>query len=178
MAADPILQGHARAILAQAEAETSLPRVEEELYRLRGLLHDNPDLLKFLKDPNIKREGKRQAIGELFEGRVHPVVLNTLITLSDLDRAGRLPQIIEQFLTLAAASKEKVSGEVITAVPLDDAARQRLATELASVTGKNVELLERVDPQILGGAIIKVGEEVIDGSLRRKLNDIQERLTH
>lgn len=176
MAADPISHGYARAFLALAEAESALPRVEEELYQLRGLLKSNPDLLKFLKDPNIKREGKRQAIAELFAGRTHAVVLNVLMTLSDLDHAGRLQHIIDDFLALAASSKEKVTGEIISAVPLDDATRQRLTAELGRVTGKNVALMERVDPSILGGAIIRVGEQVIDGSLRRKLNDIQERL--
>jgi F-type H+-transporting ATPase subunit delta len=176
MAADPISNGYARAFLAQAQAENVIGRVESELHQLRGLLKSNPDLMKFLKDPNIKHEGKRQAIGDLFEGRVHAIVLNGLITLSDLDHAGVLPHIIEEFLALAAASKQKVTGEVTTAILLDDATRQRLVTELGKATGKNVELMERVDPGILGGAIIRVGEEVIDGSLRRKLNDIQERL--
>jgi len=173
---DPINIGYARALLAQAQAEGVVSRVEEELFRLRELLKKNPDLLEFLKDPNVKREGKRKALGDLFQGRVHPLVLNTLITLSDQDRGGRVPQVIEEFSSAAAAATQKISGEVTTAVPLDDAMLNRLATELSRVTGKSVQLFQKVDPSILGGAIIQVGEQIIDGSLRRKLDQIKERL--
>jgi F-type H+-transporting ATPase subunit delta len=176
MAHDPINTGYARAWLELAQAEGAVGRVEEELFRLRELLKSNPDLVQFLKEPNVKREGKRQALTELFQGRVHPLVLNGLITVADQDRASRLPQIIEEFLAIAAASKQKVTGEVISAVKLDDATLKRLEAELARVTGKNVGLLQRVDPAILGGAIIKVGEQIIDGSLRRKLDQLTEKL--
>ncbi len=176
MAQDHIITGYARALFEMAQAEGVVSRVEEELFRLRELLKRNPELLQFLKDPNIKPEGKRQALGELFQGRVHPLVLTTLITLSDQDRAGRVLPIIEEFSAIATASRQQVSGEVTTAIALDDAMLSRLAAELSRVTGKNVQLFQRVDPGILGGAIIKVGEQIIDGSLRRKLDQIQERL--
>jgi F-type H+-transporting ATPase subunit delta len=173
---DPINTGYARALLEMAQAEGLASRVEEELFRLRELLKRNPDLLEFLKDPNIKHEGKRKALSDLFQGRVHPLVLDTLITLSDMDRAGRVLHVIEEFSAAAATATQKVSGEVTTAVPLDDATLNRLAVELSRITGKNVQLFQKIDPSILGGAIIQVGEQIIDGSLRRKLDQIKERL--
>jgi F-type H+-transporting ATPase subunit delta len=176
MAHDPINTGYARALLEMAQAETVTQRIEEELFRLRELLKSNPNLLEFLKDPNVTREGKRQALAELFQGRVHSLVLNALITVSDTDRTNRLPAIIEEFIALAAASRQKVSGEIITAIKLDDAMLARLSAELSRITGKSVQLFQKVDPAILGGAIIQVGEQVIDGSLRRKLNQIRENL--
>jgi F-type H+-transporting ATPase subunit delta len=173
---DPINTGYARALLEQAQAENVVVRVEEDLYRLRELLKGNADLLQFLKNPNVKHEGKRQALVELFQGRVHPLVLNTLLTLSDQDRAGRAVAIIEEFLALAASAKQQVSGEVITAIPLDEVTLQRLVAELNKVTGKSVQLFQKVDPAVLGGAVIKIGDQVIDGSLRHKLDQIKERL--
>jgi len=173
---DPINTGYAQALLEMAQAEGLVSRVEEELFRLRELLKKNPDLLEFLKDPNIKHEGKRKALSDLFQGRVHPLVLDTLITLSDMDRAGRVLHVIEEFSAAAADATQKVSGEVTTAIPLDDATLSRLATELSRITGKNVQLFQKLDPSILGGAIIQVGEQIIDGSLRRKLDQIKERL--
>jgi len=177
MAHDPINTGYARALLELAQAEAVTARVEEEMFRLRELLKGNPALLEFLKDPNIKREGKRQALTELFQGRVHPLVLNALLTISDTDRTSRLQHIIEEFATLAAAARQRVSGEVITAIKLDDAMLAKLSAELSRLTGKNVQLFQKVDPSILGGAIIKVGEQVIDGSLRRKLEQIHEHIS-
>ena len=173
---DPINAAYARALFEMAQAEGVISRVEEELFRLRELLQKNPDLLEFLKDPNTKHEGKRQALGDLFQGRLHPLVLDTLITLSDQDRAGRVLHIIEEFSGCAAGATQKVSGEVTTAIPIDDATLNRLATELSRITGKSVQLFQKVDPSILGGAIIQVGEQIIDGSLRRKLDQIKERL--
>jgi F-type H+-transporting ATPase subunit delta len=173
---DPINTAYARALFEMAQAEGVISRVEEELFRLRELLKNNPDLLEFLKDPNVRHEGKRKALSDLFQGRVHPLVLNTLITLSDQDRAGRVLQVIEEFSASAASATQKVSGEITTAIPLDNATLTRLATELSRITGKSVQLFQKVDPSILGGAIIKVGEQIIDGSLRRKLDQIKERL--
>lgn len=174
MAHDPINSGYAQALLELAQAEAVTARVEEEMFRLRELLKGNPALLEFLKDPNIKREGKRQALTELFQGRVHPLVLNALLTISDTDRTSRLQPIIEKFITIAAAARQKVSGEITTAIHLDDATIARLAAELSRVTGKSVQLFQKVDPSILGGVIVKIGEQIIDGSLRRKLNQIHE----
>ena len=107
---------------------------------------------------------------------MHPLVLNALIAISDVDRTNRLPQILEEFVALAAASRQKVSGEIITAIKLDDATVTRAAAELSRVTSKDVQLFQKVDPIILGGAIIKVGDLIIDGSLRRKLGQIKETL--
>jgi F-type H+-transporting ATPase subunit delta len=176
MAHDPINSGYAQALLELAQAEAVTAPVEEEMFRLRELLKGNPALLEFLKDPNIKREGKRQALTELFQGRVHPLVLNALLTISDTDRTSRLQSIIEEFITIAAAARQRVTGEVITALALDPPMLQRLQAELSRATGKNVELFQKLDPTILGGAIIKIGEQVIDGSLLRKLNQIHEQI--
>jgi F-type H+-transporting ATPase subunit delta len=173
---DPINTGYARALFEMAQAEGVVTRVEEELFRLRELLKANPDLLQFLKDPNIKHEGKRTALTELFQGKVHGLILNTLITLADHDRAGRIQHIIEQYSAVASAARQQVSGEITTAIKLDDATLAKLAAELGRMTGKNVQLFQKVDPSILGGAIIQVGEQVIDASLRRKLNQIQDQL--
>jgi F-type H+-transporting ATPase subunit delta len=171
---DPVNTGYARALFEMAQAENVAGRVEEELFHLRQLLKTNPALLEFLKDPNVKHEGKRQALAELFQNRIHPLTLNILLTLSDQDRSGRLPAIIEEFAGVAAAARQKVTGEVTAAIALDETTLQRLGAELSRITGKNVQLFQRVDPAILGGAIIKVGEQIIDGSLRRKLDQIKE----
>jgi len=159
-----------------AQAEGVVGRVEEELFQLRGLLKGNPELLQFLKNMSVKREGRRQALSDLFQNRVNPLVLNILLTLSDQDRGGRVLAVIEEFESVAASARQKVSGEVITARPLDDATLARLVAELNRVTGKSVQLFQKVDPSILGGVVIKVGEQVIDGSLRRKLEQIKEQL--
>jgi len=176
MAHDPINTGYARALFEMAQAEGVISRVEEELFRLSELLKGNPELLQFLKDPNIKPEGKRRALSDLFQGRVHPLVLTMLTSLSDQDRGGRVLHVIEEFSGIAATARQKVTGEVTTAITLDSDTLSRLVTALNRATGKNVQLFQKVDPAILGGAIIKIGEQIIDGSLRRKLDQMQAKL--
>ena len=176
MAHDPINTGYARALFEMAQAEGVVSRVEEELFRLSELLKGYPELLQFLKYPNIIPEGKRRALSDLFQGRVHPLVLTTLTSLSDQDRGGRVLHVIEEFSSIAATARQKVTGEVTTAITLDGDTLSRLVTALNRATGKNVQLFQKVDPAILGGAIIKVGEQIIDGSLRRKLDQIQAKL--
>ena len=173
---NPLNTAYARALFEMAQAENIIAQVEEDLFRLRELFKSNAALLEFLKNPNIKREGKRQALLELFENRVCPLTLNALLTLSDQDRVNHLLPIIERFLAIAAESRQKVSGEIVTAIPLDAGTLKRLTNELARITGKNVQLFPKIDPSILGGAIIKIDEQIVDGSLRRKLGQIRERL--
>lgn len=176
MAHDPINVAYARALFEMSNAEGVAERVQEQLFHLRQLLKANPSLLAFLNDPNVHREGKRQALAELLEGRLHPILLNLLMTLGDQDRLGRIQAIGEEFDRVAANARQKVAGEVVTAVPLDEATLERLAAELSRLTGKQVQLFQRVDPGILGGAVIQVGEQIIDASLRRKLQLVQARL--
>lgn len=177
MSSDSVNTRYAGAILAIAQAERVVDRVEEDLWRLRDLLTTRGEILAFLKDRNIQHEGKRRALQALFEDRVHPIVLDILITISDQDRNRRILAIIEEYSTMVGAAREGVSGEVLTAIPLDDQVVERLAEELSRITGKNVRLIQKVDRSILGGAIVKVGDQVVDGSLLRKLHRMEEQIT-
>jgi F-type H+-transporting ATPase subunit delta len=177
MAGDPINTGYARALFELARAENAVERVEEDVRRLKEILDTHPELLGFLKERRVQHEGKRRAIGELFEDRIHPIVVDMLMTISNQDRNRRLPAILSAFEAITAAERKRITGEVITAIPLDEEVVRRMAKELERRTGKNVQLFQRVDPSILGGAIIKVGGQIIDGSLRRKLGEIREQMT-
>ncbi len=176
MSSDSVNTHYARALFEMAQAERVVDRIEDDLRRLRDLLTSRGEILAFLKDRNIQHEGKRRALQDLFEDRVHPLVLDMLITLSDQDRNRRILAIIEEYSALAETARERVSGEVVTAIPLDDQTVERLAKELSRVTGKSVRLIQKVDRSILGGAIVKVGEQVVDGSVLRKLQRMEDQI--
>jgi F-type H+-transporting ATPase subunit delta len=176
MSSESINTRYARAIFEIAQAERVVDRVDENLCRLRDLLIARGEILAFLKDRNIRHEGKRRALQDLFEGRVHPIVLDMLITISDQDRSRRILAIIEEYSGLAEAARERVSGEVVTAIPLDDQTVERMAKELSRIIGKNVRLIQKLDRSILGGAIVRVGEQVVDGSLLRKLQRMEDQI--
>jgi F-type H+-transporting ATPase subunit delta len=173
---DPINHAYAEALLRVAQAEDALPRIEEDAFRLRELLKTSPALQEFIKNPNVRQEGKREALGQLLGNHVHPAFLDALLLIIGQNRGNRLDHILEEFQAAAAAAREHVAGEVISAVPLDDATVSRLEQELTKATNKNVHLLKRVEPSILGGLVVRLGHEVIDGSLRRRLEDIKQHL--
>lgn len=173
---DPINHAYAEALLNIAQAEGALPRIEEDAHRLFDLLRTNAELQEFVKNPNVRDEGKRQAFAQLLGGKVHPALLDAVLLIVGQNRGNRLAAILEEFKTVAANARQHVAGEVISAVALDDAMVKRLEAELSKQTGKNVHLMQRVDPAILGGLVVRLGHEVIDGSVRRKLEDVRASL--
>ncbi|MCX7886133.1 MAG: ATP synthase F1 subunit delta [Verrucomicrobiae bacterium] len=176
MPSDPINGAYARALFEMCQAEGALDRVLEQSFQLRQLLKSNPALLAFLNDFNVPPEGKRRALSELLQERLHPVLLNMLMTLADQSRLGRVVAIVEEFERVAAGARRKLTAEVITAVPMDDRIMQRLGEELTRLSGKQVEVFPKVDPGIIGGAIIKIGNQIIDASLRHRLEQMRTQL--
>jgi F-type H+-transporting ATPase subunit delta len=87
-----------------------------------------------------------------------------------------LPQILDELSDLAAESRQSVVAEVRSAVPLDDSQRQQLASALSKATGKKVEVKVLIDPSVIGGIVSKVGDTVIDGSVRRRLEQLKEQV--
>ncbi len=90
---------------------------------------------------------------------------------------GPLPAIVERFLELSAAQRQREVAEVRAAVPLDDGLRERLARALSEALGKEVEVKVVVDPRVLGGVLARIGDTVIDGTIRRRLEELKERIS-
>jgi F-type H+-transporting ATPase subunit delta len=102
-------------------------------------------------------------------------VSTALVTLTvATGKAGVLPAIVERFVELAVAERSRELAEVRSAIPLDDTQTERLAAALSAATGKQVEVKVIVDPSVLGGIVAKVGDTVIDGSVRHRLELLKE----
>ena len=91
-------------------------------------------------------------------------------------RARDLPAIVDRIVSSAAATRNAEVAEVRSAMPLDEGQKQRLAQALANATGKTVEVRVIIDPSVLGGIVAQVGDTVIDGSIRRRLEQLKEQL--
>jgi len=91
-------------------------------------------------------------------------------------RAGELSAVVDRFLQLSAEERKHEVAEVRAAVPLDERLRDRLAKALSHATGKEVEVKVVVDPNVLGGVVARIGDTVIDGSVRRRLDQLRERI--
>ena len=120
---------------------------------------------------------KFQAIVRQVVPAIRPVEMNLLRLLRQKARLSLGPSIASYFRELWDEERGLERAVVRTAVPLDDAARQALAAQLARASGNQVELEAEVDPSLLGGAVIRIGDRLIDGSTRTRLRSLRERLT-
>ena len=172
-ATEPRIDAYAKALFEVAKAEGNLDEVEDELFRFARSLEASDDLRNALTDELIPAE-RRQAIVEDLLG--HRASNTTTALVSFVVGAGRgkdLPAIIAKLVERAASEKEKAVAEVRSAIPLTTDQQDRLAAALANATGKQVEVKVVVDPSILGGLVATVGDTVIDGSVRTRLDQIR-----
>ena len=176
MKADPIVSAYAESLFRLASAEEMADRVEEELHELERLYQSNPEMKEFITNPRVKAEGKKDALVELLGDKLSRITLNHMHLLIDQERGRMLPKVAEEYYRLASEARAKVSAEVITAIPLSDGTRERLGETLRNVTKKDVYLRTRVDESILGGAVVRVGDKVLDGSVRSKLNQLKKQM--
>lgn len=174
--ADERIRGYAAAITAVGDAEGDLDAVVEQLYAFAKALETNPSLRDALTNPALPVENKAAVIGELLGDRAHPHTENILRFVVEQGRARDLVGIAEEAARLAAERRRRVVAEVRSAVPLDDARRASLERALSAATGREVEVKTVVDPSVVGGVLARIGDEVIDGSLRTRLAEAKELL--
>jgi len=176
MAARGKIEAYAQAMLEVARAEKHLAAVEDDLFRFARTFEANDSLRLALSDPALPIERRIAVIDELMGGKA----LATSAALASLvvatGQAGDLPAIVDRFVELAATERKHELAEVRTAIPLDDKQIKRLATALGKATGKDVEVKVIVDPSVLGGIVARVGDTVIDGTVRHRLEQLKEQL--
>jgi F-type H+-transporting ATPase subunit delta len=170
------IDGYADALFSIAKAEGNLDEVEDELFRFARSLEGSDALRSALTDELVPTE-KRQAIVEDILGPKASPTTSQLIGLVVGSGRGRdLPAIVDKLVARAAAEKDKAVAEVRSAVPLTDDQEDRLAAALANATGKQVEVKVVVDPSVLGGLVATVGDTVIDGTVRSRLDQLKSLL--
>jgi F-type H+-transporting ATPase subunit delta len=127
----------------------------------------------FLGSPVVKEEDKKAVLRQISGDQLHPYIMNFLMLLVDRRRIRFLQGILKQFQAQLRELKQTVVAEVISAVELTDAQRQSVSDKVKAMTSANqVELDTKIDPDLIGGVIIKVGSQVIDASLRGQLRRI------
>jgi F-type H+-transporting ATPase subunit delta len=164
---------YAEALLAVARSEGNLAEVEDELFRFARLLEANDDLRTTLTDAQLPSSRRQQIVEDLLGGRANPVTTALVSLVVGTGRARDLPAIIGELVKLSAAEDNKELAEVRSAVELTDDQKQRLVTALEAKTGKKVELKVIIDPTVLGGLVAQVGDTVIDGSIKTRLQQLK-----
>jgi F-type H+-transporting ATPase subunit delta len=164
---------YAEALFAVARAEGTLGEVEDELFRFSQTLQGNDELRDALTNPGIPASRRQQIVEDLLGGRASPTTVALVSMVVGTGRARELPAIIQKLVEMSAAEANKEVAEVRSAVPLTDDQRERLAKVLGQATGKQVEVKVVVDPAVLGGIVAQVGDTVIDGSVRSRLDKLK-----
>lgn len=173
---DQRIDGYARALFEIARAEGTIDEVEDELFRFARSYESSDALRNALTDEMIPA-GKRQAIVEdLLGGKATSTTTQLVSMVVGSGRGRDLPAIIDKLVERASNSKDLELAEVRSAVALTDDQQDRLKAALANATGKAVNLKVIVDPSILGGIVATVGDAVIDGSVRTRVDQLKSRL--
>lgn len=174
-AADRI-RGFAAGLFEIARAEGELDRVERELFQVARALDGSEELRNALSDQALPTDRKKAIVHDLLGGRASNVTVAAVDFVVATGHGRDLSKIADGLATAAAAARSREVAEVRSAVELDDATVRRLEASLGRATGKQVEVKVVVDPSVVGGIVARVGDTVIDGSVRSRLDSLRQAL--
>jgi F-type H+-transporting ATPase subunit delta len=176
MATDELIRGYAEALFRVVRAEGELDRVEDELFRIGNILESNHELKQVLSDQSMERSRRVAILEDLLGDKVSAHTLGLLSFIVSQGRGRQVGPILSELSSIAAEARNSVVAEVRSAVPLDDKQRKELAGALSKATGKNVEVKVLVDPSVIGGVVAKIGDTVIDGTIKHRLEQLKEQV--
>ena len=159
----------AQALFAGAEHADALDEVEDELFRFGRILDREPALRSALTDPSLPAERKTELLDALLDDRVQDATRVLVRELALHPRGRTIDRGLEEYSRVAAARRERLVARVRTAVPLTDAQLTRLASTLADRLGHHVHLNVELDPDLIGGVTVRVGDVLFDGSISHRL---------
>jgi len=165
---------HAQAVFQLAQERDEMERWRSELRTIAATLAD-PQLRAILEDPKIHLGDKESLINKCLPG-ISQLALNFTYLLVTKQRLSILEQIVSEYELMADAYLGLEHAKVITAIPLDEGDQKKLSDRLAAITGKKIVLTTEVDPAIIGGFVARVGDRLIDGSTKAKLEALRRTL--
>ncbi|MBR8835558.1 MAG: F0F1 ATP synthase subunit delta [Stigonema ocellatum SAG 48.90 = DSM 106950] len=178
IATDEIAQPYAQALISVAQSKNQTEQFGEDVRSLLSLLSGSTQLQSFLGNPFIEPEKKKAVINQILGEGANTYLRNFLLLLVDRRRISLLESIGRQYLAFLRQLNQTVLAEVISAIPLTDAQQQAVTSKVIAMTSaRSVELDTKIDREIIGGVIIKVGSQVIDSSLRGQLRRLSLRLS-
>jgi F-type H+-transporting ATPase subunit delta len=165
---------YASALMAIAAAEGDLATVQDEIFTLARVLGGNDELASTLSDSLLPAARRQQIIEDLLSGKASKTTIALVSMIVATGRSRDLAAIADELVALGAAEGGKQVAIVRSAVELTDDQKARLATALQSSVGAPVDVRVVIDPTVLGGLVAQVGDTVIDGSVRRRLEQLKQ----
>jgi F-type H+-transporting ATPase subunit delta len=172
-----VARRYASALFDLAQEKGLVDQVDQEFGMVVQMADANPQLRAVVNDVLMSPEVKSDLIQKLFTGKISPLVLNFLLVVVRKRREAFFPQMYRSYLDLANEARGIVEVEVRSAVPLPEELAQTLEHKLVARLGKRVKFQTQVAPELIGGLVVRVGDELMDGSVRTRLRRMRERLT-
>lgn len=176
MLSERIARRYVRALFAQAAEEGLVDRIRPELAELQQLYREHTGLRNTLRDPHLPLEGKRDLLLKLLGEGIPPLLQRFIELLVQKRRLGVLHWAGDLFAELQDEAAGLRQARVVSAMPLTDEQQERLRTTLSRLLGLQIVLTAVVDPAVIGGIMVKVGDLVIDGSIRSRLQGLMTQL--
>jgi F-type H+-transporting ATPase subunit delta len=173
---DQRIEGYARGLFEIARAEGTLDKVEDELFRFARAYEGSDTLRSALADDSIPAAKRQTIVEDLLGAQANRTTVQLISMVVGAGRASDLPAVIDRLVARSSSSKNLELAEVRTAVALTSDQETRLAAALTKATGKNVNLKVVVDPAVIGGVVATIGDTVIDGSVRSRIEQLKSRL--
>jgi len=177
MSSGSLAKRYARAVFELADEAKQVERVGKDLQDVSSMWSSSSELQELFKNPGFAADVRKQVLTDLAtRAALSPTVRNTLLYLSDRGRLSALPLIAQTYARLAEEKAGGVRAEVISASPLTEAYYQSLQRTLEQATGKKVTIEKKTDPSLIAGVVTRVGDQVFDGSVRNRLNELRDSL--
>ena len=170
------VNAYVAAMYEVAAANDAVSAVEDEMFRLARAFESNDQLRSALGDSSLPTDRRQKIVEQLLGGKAHNVTVQLASMLVGTGHVALLPQVADALVKRASSEKQLEVAEVRSAVALSEAQQSRLAEALAKATGKKVNLKFVVDPSVIGGVVATIGNDVIDDTVRTRLEQVKSRL--
>jgi F-type H+-transporting ATPase subunit delta len=163
----------AQSFLDLAQEQNLMDAASQDAELVAGVISENRDLLSMLKSPVVKADKKSKILHLIFENKVSSLTMSFLALITRKNREPLMPDILQETIKQYKERKGIVTAEVVTAFPLSPALRDQIEKKIKEVSPK-MDIVEKVDPNIIGGIVIRIGDRQVDSSITRQLADLRK----
>jgi F-type H+-transporting ATPase subunit delta len=179
MAETRVASRYVKSLLGLAEEQNAVEAVHNDMLLFAKVADENHDFALMLRNPIIKHDKKKEILEKIFKGKVHTLTLAIFDIITRKNREAILIDIAKQFHSAYNEYKGITKGTVITATPLDASLRKELEQLVKKISSKkDVELVEKVDAEMIGGFVLNIGDRQIDASIKNKLKELKLKFTY
>jgi len=171
-----VARRYAHAMFELALEGDMLDSLESDLKGVLEIVEGNPELQRIIYHPQVTSKDKKELVGNIFSEHISAVAKNSLFFLIDRRRESFLGDIVAAFILLANQHRNIVEVHVTSAVEMNEKEQKNLAKVLDKLAGKKVQPEYAVDPSLIGGVVVRIGDRVIDGSVKTRLATLRDRL--